>query len=379
MRTPVSGLVSVAYGQLYVESGPDGAGLGFHDACAGQENGLCGAAIPGFLYLNSGLHTGELDFTVEVHESPPLLEDQWEEIVEVSFRPVGPETALALWGGMGAFQLGLEEIDYRVRYCGSRLDEAVDREDELIESPGMEEHLLQFWPAPPERDRLVKQTGNCAAYWHRTARDLPSAERRAEQRAEAQRREREAAERATREAHERYERHTWGGRLPSDRLRNVGGSIWGVLELDSELAHALDRLAPEQQRAVARWAARRAAEEAGLDRVDWMVPALEAAERGRPLPAPFDDHGHVVSRILDDPAVPDTTVAPARPTYPAATRQQFSALPALYAAVEDDPLRAALDAVFAAAVTVGRDYAVLLAELRVRFSDELGPPDAPSP
>ncbi|MFF1381370.1 hypothetical protein [Streptomyces sp. NPDC058308] len=368
MRTPVSGLVRVEYGQLYVESDPDGAGADFHDACAGQENGLCGAAIPGFLYLVSGLHTGEIHFTVEVHEGPPLLEDHWEEIVEVSFRPVGPETALDLWGGMGSFPLGLEEIDYRVRYCGSRLDEAREREDEFLESPGIEEHLLQFWPAPPERDRLVRQTGNSAAYWHSTARDLPSAE----QRAEARRRRRSAEEWAAREARERHERDEWGGELPGDRLRNVGGNKWGLIELAPELAHALDRLAPERQRAVARWAMRRAAEAAGLDRVAWIAPALAAAERGEPLPAPFDDQGRVVDRMFADPAVPDTTVAPARPGHPA-IRQQFLALPALTAAVEDDPLQAAVDALFAAAVTYGSDYGALFAEARSSFPDELGP------
>ncbi|MEU6825663.1 hypothetical protein ABZ921_34045 [Streptomyces atriruber] len=47
---------------------------------------------------------------------------------------------------------------------------------------------------------------------------------------------------------------------------------------------------------------------------------------------------------------------------------------ALTAAIEDDPPWAVLDVVFAVAVAVGRDYAVLLAELRARFSDELGPP-----
>ncbi|MEU1154686.1 hypothetical protein ABZ369_16935, partial [Streptomyces sp. NPDC005918] len=94
-----------------------------------------------------------------------------------------------------------------------------------------------------------------------------------------------------------------------------------------------------------------------------------------PLPAPFDVQdrvGRVARRVMDDPAVPDTTVPPARPEHPA-IRQQFLALPALTAAVEDDPLQAALDALFAAAVTYGSDYGTLFAEARSSFPEELGP------
>ncbi|MEU7582486.1 hypothetical protein AB0B50_33435 [Streptomyces sp. NPDC041068] len=375
VRTPVSGHVSVAYGQLYVESDPDAmAAWGFHDARAGQANGLCGAAVPGFLYLVTALHTGEVDFTVEVHEELPFPEDHWEEIVEVSFRPAGPETVLALWGGMGSFPLGLDEIDYRVRYCGSRLDEAVEREQEITECPGIEEHLLQFWPAPPAPDRLVKQTGDSSAYWHRTARALPSAERRAETR----RRERAAQESRAREEREHAERMQWGGQLPSDRLRNVGGNIGGIIGLAPELAHALDRSTPEGQRSVARWAMRRAYEKAGLDGIDWIAPALDAAERGQPLPAPFDredDHEPVWDRLLDDPRVPQTLVASTDGSGQEMLRAAL-AVPALFGAVEDDPLRAAVDALFAAAVAYGPDYGTLFTEARSAFFGELGPATA---
>ncbi|WP_244177813.1 hypothetical protein [Streptomyces atriruber] len=377
IRTLFSGDVHVCYSQLYVVSDPDGWGDTPYDPRAGQTSGLCGAAVPGYLLLTTGLHTGPVGYTVELHESEPDLDESWEEIAEVSFRPASTEVALELWGGDGSFPLALDEVDHRVRHSVSGMDEARERELECLDGLVIERHLLQFWPAPPARDRLIKQTGDSAAYRHGIARKQPKPPT-PEQLAESRRRARAEEERAARRREEECLRAEWGGQLPSERLRNVGGNVWGMVRLDPGLAHALDRSAPERQRAVARWAMRRAAEEAGLDRVDWIVPALEAAERGQPLPAPFDDQGRVVERILADPAVPDTTVAPADPVHPA-IRQQFLALPALTATVEDDPLRAALDAVFAAAVTVGRDYAALLAELRERFADELGPPGPPSP
>lgn len=58
MRTPVSEPAWVHYGQLYVESSENSADL--HECFAGQRNGLCGAAVPGKLFLITGLHTGKV-------------------------------------------------------------------------------------------------------------------------------------------------------------------------------------------------------------------------------------------------------------------------------------------------------------------------------
>ncbi|MGW0916873.1 hypothetical protein ACWD1Z_34955 [Streptomyces sp. NPDC002784] len=59
---------------------------------------LCGAANPGHLFLTTGLHTGRVGLTVEVHEAEPSLDERWEEIVEVSFRPGSSQTAVVPWG-----------------------------------------------------------------------------------------------------------------------------------------------------------------------------------------------------------------------------------------------------------------------------------------
>ncbi|MET9686627.1 hypothetical protein [Streptomyces coeruleorubidus] len=415
MRRPVEGEVHVHYGQIYVETDPDDFGPGLSEAFAGQRAGLCGAATPGALWLNTGLHTGAVGFTVEVHEQAPPLDPAWEDVVEVSFRPVSADSALVEWGGGASWQLGLEVTDYRVRYCAKGMDRASERDVRLDGEPPLDCYLLQFWPAPPEPDRVLQQTSQVAAYWHRYARELPPPPTPAE-RAEAERRARLAQETAERERRLAYERWEWGGQPPSQDLRDVGGNVRGLLDFDPALVHAIDASGPATQRAVAVFAARRACEAAGLTALDWVAEALTALGEGRPLPPPFDDDARMWQTLATDPGVPDRTVGravpPERPPFrppaaaddplpqpweaaravvgPAAAvaeaaaansapcagaftigrpdpslrmSQPHMALPAVTGAAEPDPLRAALDAVFAAVVTYGENHPALLVEV----------------
>ncbi|MFH8499115.1 hypothetical protein [Streptomyces coeruleorubidus] len=415
VRRPVEGEVHVHYGQIYVETDPDDFGPGLSEAFAGQRAGLCGAATPGALWLNTGLHTGDVGFTVEVHEEAPPLDPSWEDVVEVSFRPVSADSALVEWGGGASWQLGLEETDYRVRYCATGMDRASERDIRLDGEPPLDCYLLQFWPAPPEPDRVLKQTSQAAAYWHRYARELPPPPTPAE-RAEAERQARLAQEEAERERRLAFERWQWGGQPPSQALRDVGGNVRGLLEFDPALVHAIDASGPATQRAVAVFAARRACEAAGLTALDWVADALTALAEGRPLPPPFDDEARMWQRLATDPRVPDRTVGravpPERPPFrppasaddplpqpqqaartvvgPAAAvaeaavanspmragaftigrpdpslrmSQPHMALPAVTGAAEPDPLRAALDAVFAAVDAYGENHPALLAEV----------------
>ncbi|CAM5303411.1 hypothetical protein [Streptomyces aurantiogriseus] len=428
VRRPVEGEVHVHYGQIYVESDPDSFGPDLAEAFAGQKVGLCGAAIPGALWLNTGLHTGNVGFTVEVHDQAPPLDPMWEDVVEVSFHPVSGRSALLQWAGETCWDLGLEETDYRVRYCAKGMDEARERDTRLGDEPQLDRYLLQFWPAPPAPDRVLKQTSANAAYWHDYARRQPPPPTPAE-RAEAERQARLAQERAERERRLAYERWYWGGQLPSQALRDVGGNVRGLLRFDPALVHALDAAGPTTQRAVALLAARRACEAAGLVGLDWIDGALTALAHGQPLPPPFDDPARMWQTLDLDPHVPDTTVRqavpPERPpfqpvTHPGAptpmpkpeqtprivgpaaavmkspsppgppapqpaeaapctvmvtngepespprVSQPHMALPALLGAAEADPLQAALDAVYAAVATYGEGYRTLLQEVRVR-------------
>ncbi|MFD5480952.1 hypothetical protein [Streptomyces hawaiiensis] len=312
MRRPVEGEVHVHYGQIYVESDPDSFGPGLAEAFAGQSAGLCGAATPGALWLSTGLHTGDVGFTVEVHEQAPPLDPVWEDVVEVSFRPASGDCALVQWAGEASWDLGLEETDYRVRYCAQGMDRAGEKDTRLDDEPQLDRYLLQFWPAPPEPDRVLRQTSRSAAYWHGYARKLPPPPTPAE-RAETERREGLARETAERERLLAFERHRWGGRLPSASLRDVRGNVSGLREFDPGLLHALDAAGPATQRAVALFAARRACEVAGLTTLDWVTDALTALAEGRPLPPPFDDDTLMWQTLATDPRLPDRTVGRAVP------------------------------------------------------------------
>lgn len=426
MRRPVEGEVHVEYGQIYVVSGPDGFGPDLQESLAGQSAGLCGAAAPGALWLSTGLHMGNVGFTVEVHDQAPPLDPVWEDVVEASFRPVSAGSALTQWAGEASWDLDLEETDYRVRYCAQGLDEAHRQGTRLDDEPHLDRYLLQFWPAPPAPDRILKQTSATAAYWHDYARRQPAPPTPAE-RAEAERQARLAREQAEEERRLAHERWQWGGRSPSRTLREVGGNVRGLLAFDPDLVHAIDAATPETQRATALLAARRACEVAGLTDLGWIAAGLTALAEGRPLPPPLDDPAQAWRTLGADPQVPGGTVGravpPKRPPFqpparsdahtpmpkpmalpritgPAATlveppdpavpptpepggampftvrvtlgepdpslrmSQPHMALPALLGAAEPDPLQAALDAVYAAVAAYGEDYRTLLREVR---------------
>ena len=112
-----------------------------------------------------------------------------------------------------------------------------------------------------------------------------------------------------------------------------------------------------------RWAARRAMRVAGLERIGWIADALAAAEADRPLPRPFTEQSGTAAfnRLLSDPEVPHTTITLRLAPKTFGTRrvtevlQQAAAFPALIALANDDPLAAAIDAVYNAAIAHGDD------------------------
>ncbi|MEU5977739.1 hypothetical protein [Streptomyces sp. NPDC047315] len=382
----------VHYGQIYVQSDPDHTNPDLSEAFAGQSVGLCGAAVPGALWLVTAVHTGNVDFTVEIHDVAPPLDPGWEDVVEASFRPVSERTSLVQWAGEAAWDLDLTLTDYRVRYCAQGMDEGRELDTRGPEDPPAESYLLQFWPAPPGPDRVIRQTSQNAAYWHRYARELPPPPT-PEQRAEAEYVARQEEQRAAEEQRLHHEQWEWGGRLPSEGLRGARQSnVLGLLRFDSHLVHALDAAGPEAQRAVALLAARRACEAAALTDVPWVAHALAELAEERPLPPPFDDTARMWETLRCDPCVPERSVlqatpperAPYRPpTPPADVRhtaivevhvtgtpraperisQPHFALPAVLAAAEPSPLKSALDAVWHAVNTYGEHYPELLAEI----------------
>lgn len=259
-----SGELHVHYRQFYVESQADDYYTGFSDTRGGQVNGLCGAAVPGMLFLTTGLHTGKVGLTVEVLDAEPPVGDEWEEVVDASFWPRGDQVHLVQWAGEASWPLALAPIDYRVRFCAVGMDQAREADTRLGDEPVLDRYLMQFWPAPPARDVVVRQTSDSAAYWHAHARTLPPPPT-PEEWAETKRQERLARERAVQEAAREAELRRWHGRPPSDAVRRVNGGL-EMARLDRDLVDEVERLDEQAQRAVAVWAARRACGAAGPGR-----------------------------------------------------------------------------------------------------------------
>lgn len=380
VRVCFNDVIPVSYGQFYVISDRDFPDLS--DSSAGQQNGLCGAAIPGALFLVTSTHTGRVRLRVELLDTDPGEADpEWEEVVEASFLPTEDDVRLEEWGGGGTWDLDLGgHAAYRVRYCATGM--ARHREVEWTEygEPARDHYLMQFWPVDSETqapDAVLRQTTAEADYWHRTARRRPLPPTLTE-RVEAARLAELERERKQDEYRRQEEVRWWGGRAPSDRLRTVHGNIFGLVKLDRDLVDAVAAVDPDRQRAIARWAARHAYTFAGIGELDWVAPALAALDRGDPLPEPFDDPMKVWNRFLGGRRLVTRVRAQGvrvyrEPQLPAFMQSDVDpvamAVPALFAAVEADPLQAALEALWAAATAYGRDARTFLADVRRTFPD----------
>lgn len=108
----------------------------------------------------------------------------------MSFRPTGEPVLLVQWAGEASWPLEMMPIDLRARYCGWGMDQARQADTILAGEPELDRYLLQFWPASPAPDQVLKQTSANAAYWHRYAQELPpppSAEEKARMAGQAER------------------------------------------------------------------------------------------------------------------------------------------------------------------------------------------------
>lgn len=202
----------------------------------------------------------------------PSVEYSAEEVVEASYRPIGEAALVTLEGSGGPWPLELEpQVDYRVRYSAWNMDAGHQAGPPMDDEPLVDRYLLQFWPARPAPDRVVKETSKKAAYWHKFAREQPTPAQFAELKAERARQaeERRLAEYAA----------AWGGALPSERMK---GAPYGreLSAVDRALVDALEQIDPQALRAIARWAARRACEEAGYGGNERIAGVLDRMDRG---------------------------------------------------------------------------------------------------
>ena len=194
-------------------------------------------------------------------------------------------------------------------------------------------------------------TSGTAAYWHDYARHQPPPPT-AEERAEAERQAALEQERRQVEARLAVETRDWGGTLPSEPLRALGWAAIPVALLDRAAAEAIARADAGSQRAIARWAARRAYEEAQLAEHGWIAAALGAMDRGEELPESFDNTSKAFDRAWGDQSVAKTLITTLDGRYDNFS-QQAMAIPAIFEACADDTLAAAIGAVRVAVDTFG--------------------------
>ncbi|MEU4693775.1 hypothetical protein [Actinoplanes sp. NPDC023714] len=336
--------VFVTYGSASLYSGEDRFGGDTGKAWRDHSNGLAGAGRKGRMHLTVGTHTGWVPFRVELHDAEPALDDSWGEIVEVSFTAARKKVYLQGLDG-DRHRLELPRDDYRVRYHARNFDR--EKEDS---------YLLQLWPAAPERGRIVKQTSEEAAYWHRARRPLTAAERAEDERQEAAERERQARER-------------WGDREPGERLRNAEGlHLPAISRLDIDLEFAVAGLPDDAHRRIASWVTLRCLERAGLIGVPKLAPAVAALRRGERVPVPFDDSGHVWA-VLRHLAVPRTEV-PAPPDGEYDQSPQDWAASAIFHSALDDSLAAVLEVLVCIAYVHGQHgYREAFAGVRAAFPE----------
>jgi len=138
----------------------------------GQNNGLCGAAEGNSLFLTTGLHTGDVHFTLDVLDAEPAIDNSWEEIVEASFSVSPRGIVFSSWGGQNGRDIPVPPGSYRARYCARDMQRGRDQDNIQSWQSTVDSYWLGIWRADAAPDVIIKQTSEIAAYWHDYARNL---------------------------------------------------------------------------------------------------------------------------------------------------------------------------------------------------------------
>jgi hypothetical protein len=169
-----SGPFDTSFSQVYIESADMYTELLEQDPFEGQTNQLCGGAVPGGLFVRVGVHTGELQLTIELHESAPPVDLSWDEIAEVSFVLNDGPMSLAGWGGESYAELpGVEPGVYRARYYAKAFGQLEWHQIEAEVSG--ERYAVLLWPEAWRPDELLKSTLGDSLGRPKVSTALPSA------------------------------------------------------------------------------------------------------------------------------------------------------------------------------------------------------------
>lgn len=163
-----SGLVHVDYGQAYLQSRYDII-RDTADCFAGQVNGICGAACRGWAWFFTASQGGVAAFTVELLAQVPDRDEHYEDVVEVSFTPVGRAVSLVGLNAGPVTTFNLNAETYRLRYSTRGTDAArAPYSMEVDPDVRPDEYLVQLWPEPWRRDAIMVQASEWATYAHRS-------------------------------------------------------------------------------------------------------------------------------------------------------------------------------------------------------------------
>ena len=159
-------VVHTSYGQFTLEWGDSGdAWDGNADRFfADQQNGWIGAAVEGTVVVVLARYGGGSAMRIELWPEEPPTDASWEDCVEVS-TTVGPGDVVGwgTWDWTESGKLALSPGSYRLRANARGRDagHAGEFDPEVVDF-----YLLQFWPAPPTVDAVVRTTSIDAAGWN---------------------------------------------------------------------------------------------------------------------------------------------------------------------------------------------------------------------
>ena len=166
-----SGQLNIYYGQFYFdmadEDNIDEDMLLPETAFNGQENGICGAVQKGKLFFVTGISDGIININVDLHMPEPPVDETYGEVVEVPFQRGEEPVALCEWAAEATHNLDLPAGNFRVRYCIDGMDKDYDEASDFDAPLPGQRHLIQIWSSEAKPDKVVKQSSDMAAYWHK--------------------------------------------------------------------------------------------------------------------------------------------------------------------------------------------------------------------
>jgi hypothetical protein len=159
MRTVFSEAIWCCYHSVVIAE----LGSGWDDmAASGQNNGICGSAIPNQIVLRFGPHTGRVHLTIAVTNKRPAIDRKWNEIVESSFEALDDLAlhALSFDGDPQGPMIPVPEGNYRLRYS------ALDFSEPVSDEAAPQQYELILWPAKLAEDKVIKVSNPRAASYH---------------------------------------------------------------------------------------------------------------------------------------------------------------------------------------------------------------------